>query len=395
MALPFAYHWRNLFVRKTTTMLTILVVAAVIGTFAWMFSFTIALQDTLSVAGDPAKLIVVRRGCDSESQSAIPIPDFNKLFQLSEVERDPATGNPLISPETLIQVRIPRKSDHGKTSAGIAVRGGLETARLVHRNVKLAQGRWFEPGGREIVVGQAAARQFSGLEIGQAVELGFGGDRSYTIVGHFTADGGPLESEIWGYLPSLLNAYNRSLYSSASIRLRPGADPKSVIDQIEGPAIQMRAMTEADYWSSQSGRIKGYLQVARVLVGVMFFAAVLAVAITMFSAVAGRAREIGMLRTLGFSRFAILGGFMLEAVLLCVLGGMVGCIACAGWLALFGNTKDMYGSSTFTTLAFNIRLTPMTVLGSLGCVALVGVIGAFAPAWRASRVHVIDVLRAA
>jgi putative ABC transport system permease protein len=394
MALPFAYHWRNLFVRKTTTLLTILVVAAVIGTFAWMFSFTIALRDTLSVAGDREKLVVLRRGSNSESQSAIAIPDFNRLSQLTEVARDPATGNPLISPETMIQVRVPRKSDGGKSAAGVAVRGGLEIARQVHRNVKLERGRWFESGGREIVVGQAAARQFAGLEIGQTIDLGFGGDRSYTIVGHFSADGGPLESEIWGYLPSLLNAYNRSLYSSANLRLLPGTDPKAVIAQIEGPAIQLSAMTEADYWAGQSSRISGYLQVAYVLVGVMFLAAIFAVAITMFSSVAGRAREIGMLRTLGFSRFAILGGFMLEAVMLCVLGGLVGCAACAGWLALFGGTKDMYGASTFTALAFNIRLTPVTVFGSLGCVALVGLIGAFAPAWRASKLHVINVLRA-
>ncbi|HVP11281.1 MAG TPA: ABC transporter permease [Phycisphaerae bacterium] len=395
MALPLAYHWRNLFVRKTTTVLTILVVAAVIGTFSWMFSFAIALQDTLSVAGDRQKLIVLRRGCESETQSAIPIPDFNKLYQLSEVERDPANGNPLISPETLIQVRIPRKSDNGKTSTSVAVRGSLEIARQVHRNVRLQQGRWFDPAAREIVVGAAAARQFTGLAVGQAVELGFGGDRTYTIVGLFTADGGPLESEIWGYLPSLLNAYNRSLYSSASLRLKPGTDPRAVIAQIEGPAIQLTSMTEDDYWVRQSSRIGGYLRVAYALVGVMFVAAIFAVAITMFSAVAGRAREIGMLRTLGFSRFAILGGFMLEAVMLCVIGGLVGCTACAAWLALFGGAKDMYGTSTFTTLAFNIRLTPETVAGSLGCVALVGVIGAFAPAWRASKLRVINVLRAA
>lgn len=393
MALPLTYHWRNLFVRKTTTLLTILVVAAVIGTFAWMFSFTLALRDTLSVAGDTHKLMVMRRGSTSETQSAISMPEFNKLYQLNGIDRDQATGQLLVSPESLVQVGLPRKSDGGRTRANVAVRGTLEVARQVHRNVKLQQGRWFEQGAREVVVGQAAARQFAGLEIGRTIELGFGGDRAYTIVGHFTADGGPLESELWGYLPSLLNAYNRSMYSSASLRVAPGVDSQQVIAQIEGPAVQLSAMTEAAYWTEQSKRIGDYLAVAYVLVGVMFAAAVFAVAITMFSAVSGRIREIGMLKTVGFSRFAILGGFLLEAVVLCVIGAALGCAACAGWLAVFGGAKDMYGSTTFTTLAFDIRLRVATILGSLGCVVFVGLVGAFAPAWRAARLHVVDVLR--
>lgn len=395
MALPFAYHWRNLFVRKTTTVLTVCVVAAVVATFAWMFSFAVALGDTLAVAGDPLKLIVLRGGSTSESQSAIAIPDFNKLSQLTEAAVDERSGRPLVSPESLVQVSLPRKSDGGRTTANVAVRGVLDVALQVHSTVKITTGRWFDSGVREIVVGEAAARQFSGLEVGEVLELGFGGDRAYTIVGRFSATGGPLESEVWGYLPSLLNAYNRTMYSSAAVRLRPGSDARAVIAQIEGPAIQFGAMTEAAYWEEQSKRITGYLMVAYVLVSVMFVAAVFAVAITMFSSVAGRVREIGMLRTLGFSRTAILGGFMLEAVMLCVVGAAVGCAACAGWLAVFGGTKDMYGTSTFTTLAFDIHLRPVTVIGSLGCVAMVGLVGAFAPAWRASRLHVIEVLREA
>jgi putative ABC transport system permease protein len=369
MALPFAYHWRNLFVRKTTTALTVLVVAAVIGTFSWMFSFTLALRGTLSVAGDPRKLMVLRGGSTAEAQSAIAIPDFNKLSQLTDIAVDEQTGRPLLSPESLVQVSLRRKSDGGKTTANIAVRGVLDVARQVHQTVKITSGRWFDSGAREIVVGEAAARQFAGLEIGEGLELGFGGDRK------------------------LLNAYNRTLYSSAGLRLREEADPRAVIAQIEGPAIQLTAMTEAGYWTEQTGRINGYLVVAYVLAAVMFLAAIFAVAITMFSAVAGRTREIGMLRTLGFSSPAIVGGFMLEAVLLCVIGGAAGCAACAAWLAIVGGTKDMYGTSTFSTLAFDIRLTPLAVAGSFGCVALVGLIGALGPAWRASRLHVISVLR--
>ena len=113
----------------------------------------------------------------------------------------------------------------------------------------------------------------------------------------------------------------------------------------------------------------------------------------MFSAVAGRTREIGMLRTLGFSRVHILGGFVLESLLLCAIGAGLGCVACALWLAVVGGGKDMFGASTFTTLAFNIRLTPLTILGALCAVAVVGTMGAFFPAWRASRLKIVAVLR--
>lgn len=401
MALPISYHWRNLFVRKTTTILTVLVVTAVIATFAWMFSFTLALDESLSVAGDPEKLIVLRAGSDSETQSALPIPDFNRLAQLRDVARHPDTGEALISPEVTVQVRLPRKSDAGRTAANVAVRGVLNVAFDVHRNVRIAEGRTFDTGAREVIVGLAASRQFTGLEIGDLLELGFGGDRGYTIVGHFSADGGPLESEVWGYLPSIKDAYNRSMYSSASLRVRPveereqDALASAAIAEIQGPAIQLSARTERNYWQSQSTRIQAYLTVAYLLLIFMSLAAVIAIAITMFSAVAGRAREIGMLRTLGFSRAHILGGFVLEALILCTIGAVLGCLVCAGWLAVFGGTKDMFGTSTFTALAFDIRLTPWTVVGSLVAVAVVGTLGALFPAWRASRLHVVDVLREA
>ena len=158
-------------------------------------------------------------------------------------------------------------------------------------------------------------------------------------MGFFTAAGGPLESEIWGYLPSLLSAHNRRMYSAAYVRLRDEADPQHTLEQIEGPAIQLTGLTETAYWNSQAGMIRVYLLIVRGLVAVMALAAVFCIANTMFSAVAGRSREVAMLRTIGFSPGQILLGFVIEAVLLALLGGLAGCAACAGWLALVGNTK--------------------------------------------------------
>ncbi len=392
MALPFSYHWRNLFVRKTTTLLTVLVVAAVVGVFTWMLGFAAALDGSLSQARDETKVLVLKRGATAETNSAIPVDDYNKLNQLTDIARDPTTNDPLISPEMMVQISRPRVRDRGKTWGNIALRGVTPMAFKVHRNVKYG-GPEFPSGTQEVIVGMSAHKQFDGLNIGETLDLGYSGNRSYTVVGYFSADGGPAESEVWGYLPSLMNAYNRTMYSAASLRLKDGADPRKVIEQIEGPAIQLTAQTEAEYWRLQSASINTYLTITRALVVIMCLAAVFSIANTMFSMVAGRTQEIAMLRTIGFSRGHILTGFVLESVGLSLLGGVVGCLACIGWLQLVGNTKDMFGATTFTTLAFEIRLTPMTVVWALVSVVVVGVVGAWVPAMRAARIAVVTALR--
>ncbi len=392
MALPFTYHLRNLLVRKTTTALTVLVIAAVVGVLVWMLGFASALRHSLSQAADAVKLIVLKRGATSESNSAIPPDESNKLAQLADVERDPQSGEPLISPEMLVQVSLPRVRDRGTTFANVAVRGVTERAFQVHRSIQV-NGSLFSTGTPEVIVGATAAKQFGGLAVGQTITLGYGSDRAYRVVGTFTADGGPMESEVWGYLPSLMNAYNRSMYSSVSIRLRSGADTGKALEQIAGPAIQMSGHTERDYWYEQSKNIRLYLGISYSLVAVMCLAAVFSIANTMFAAVAGRTREIAMLRTIGFRPGQILAGFVFEAVLLALPGAALGCLACLIWLATVGNTKDMFGATTFTTLAFEITLTPLIAVTALLAVSLVGAVGAFVPAMRAARVEVVTALR--
>lgn len=394
MALPLTYHWRSLFVRKTTTLLTVLVVAAVVGVFTWMMGFDAALRTSLSTASDDHKIIALRNGATSESNSALPVDQFNRLEQLTDVERDPATGAALISPEMMVQVSLPRLNDARKTNANVAVRGVTEKAFQVHRNIKLL-GRSFSTGTPEVIVGQAAAKQFGGLEVGQTLRLGYSGDRNYTIVGHFSANGGPMESEIWGYLPSLMNSYNRTMYSSAQLRVRDAADPSATVAVIQGPSIELAAATEQDYWQQQAGNVRIFLGVIRLLVVVMCLAAAFSIANTSFSMVAGRTREIAMLRTIGYTGTGILTGFVLEAVLLAGLGGIVGCAGCAAWLSIVGRTKDMFGSSSFTTMAFEIRITPAIALWALVSVAVIGAVGAFFPAWRAKRLHIVTALRQA
>jgi putative ABC transport system permease protein len=392
MALPLSYHWRSVFVRKTTSGLTVLVIAAVVATLGWLLGFGAALRGSLAVANDEHKLLVLRRGADSETSSALPVEDFNKLTQLGAIATDPTTSEPLISGEVLVQVLLPRLRDGGKTTANVAVRGVSEQAFRVHRAMHL-EGQSFSTGGQEVIVGVKAASQFAGLKIGDLLRLGYSGQRDYKVVGYFTAAGGPLESEVWGYRPSIMSAYNRAAFSSASVLLRDDADPRQAIEQVEGPAIGLSAKTEPEYWAAQTKNIYAYIGIVSGLVIIMALAAVLCVANTMFATVAGRTREIAMLRTIGFSGRQILSGFVLEAVLLGLLGGVLGCLACAAWLALVSHTKDMVGRTNFVSLAFDIRMTPLTIAVTLLAVVIVGAGGALFPAWRAGRTEVVSALR--
>lgn len=394
MALSIKYHWRNLFVRKTTTVLTILVIAAVVGVFAWMLGFRTAINASLDVAGDVQKIIVLKKGATAESNSAITSEDFNKLSQVNDAIKNPATGQALMSGEMIVQVSLPRTADNGKTFANVAVRGVTEEGFLVHKNVRLL-GKSFDVGEREVIVGLAASRQFAGLKIGDVINLGFANDRGYKVVGYFSADGGPFESEIWGYRPSLMNAYNRTAYSSVSFRVEPDVEPEKVISQIEDPAISLTAKTEKAYWAEQTELMGVYLLITSVLVGVMSLAAVFAIANTMYSVVAGRIREIAMLRTIGFTGPAIILGFMIESILLSLLGGIVGCLGCQAWLQLVGNTKDMFGKTTFTTMAFEIHLTPLIIGIAIGLVVILGALGALFPGIRAAKTEILTALREA
>ncbi len=394
MALPIKYHWRNLFVRKTTTILTILVIAAVVGVFAWMLGFRMAINSSLDVAGDTEKIIVLKPGATAESNSALTTDDHQKLSQVTDAVQNEATGQAILSAEMIVQVSLPRLADGGKTFANVAVRGVTEEGFSVHRNVKVL-GKRFSLAEREVIVGLTASKQFGGLKIGDTIDLGFAGDRGYKVVGYFSADGGPFESEIWGYRPSLMNAYNRTMFSSVSFRLKPGTDPQSVIDHIDSAAISLSAKTEKDYWAEQTELMGVYLMITGFLVVVMSLAAIFAIANTMYSVVAGRIREIAMLRTIGFTGPSIVLGFMIESVLLSLMGGIIGCLGCAAWLSLVGNTKDMFGKTTFTTMAFEIHLTPAIIAGSIGLVVVLGTLGALFPGIRAARTEILTALREA
>jgi putative ABC transport system permease protein len=395
VALPLYYNWRNVLARKLSTALTFVVVAVVVLVLALLLSFAAGIRASLAISGRPDNLIVLKPGATAESTSILRPEEISRLIQTPGLARTtaPTDGVPadvaLLSPELCVQTMLLHQGGEGK-QANVAIRGVDQVAFAVHSNVKLVEGRRFQPGTLEAVVGKAAHERYAGLQLGDEVALGRSGNRLYKIVGIFDAGGAALESEIWAARSMVADSYQRQFVSSVYIRLTSPEAAQEATTYVDGPVVQLEAKTETKYYDDLATMTRQIVLLTTILVAIMAAGAVFAVANTMYSAVDGRRREIATLRTLGFSRGAIMLAFVIESLLICVA-------ACACGLAvslLFNGTRQDYLSdATWTALAYELRVTPQIVLIALGTAVLVGVAGALAPATRAARINILQAVR--
>lgn len=390
MILPLSYNWRNLFVRKLSTGLTFLVVAVVVLVLAVLLSFAAGIRASLVATGSPLNLIVLKPGATAESTSILQPEEIARVVQTPGVARQ-AGGALMISSEVAVQSAIPRLGQRDRP-ANVAIRGVDPIAYAIHENVRLVEGRWPDAGKLEVAVGHAAQQRFAGLRLDETIELGRLGNRAYTVVGVFEAGGGALESEVWGPRPQIQDAFDREVVSSVVVRLSGPQDVTPAIEYIRSAAVQLDAKTETEYYRELTAKTTEIVTLTTVLIGIMAVGAAFAVANTMYAAVDGRRREIAMLRTIGFSRGAVVLSFMIESVLICTLACVFGLIGSA---AFNGLRQDFLSDTTWTVLAYELRLTPTIVAWSFSLSVVVGVAGAAAPALRAARLRVIDALRKA
>jgi ABC-type antimicrobial peptide transport system permease subunit len=386
--LPLTYNWRSLFARKHSTLLTFVVVTTLVFVLSVLLSFVAGLQKSLATSGWPDNLIVLAPGATAESTSLILPEEVARLSQVRGVNQD-ALGTPLISREVCVQTSIARRGS-GASLANVGVRGVDPIAFLVHREVKIVNGRGLQPGTLEVIVGKAASVRYAGLELGGEIPLGRLGNRMFTVVGVFEADGGALENEIWGVRTVLADAYDRPLVSSAHISVTPGYSVRSAIAEITGPTVNLSARTEVGYYEELLVKTREVVSLAMILVSVMTLGAVFAVANTMFAAVDGRRREVAMLRTLGFGRRSIGVAWRVEAFLICSAAGVVGLL---GSVLVSGGRQDCLSDASWTAIAYERRVTPANGAIALCISICVGALGAFAPALRAARISVVSALR--
>jgi putative ABC transport system permease protein len=385
---PVQYNVRSLLVRKVTTSATALGIALVVFVFAAALMLREGVDHALGASGRADTVVVLRKGSDNELSSAITNEALGLLKGRTGVSL--AAGGGVIG-EVVVVIAGERADDSGNIS-NVLVRGMPAEGFKFRPEATIVDGREAKPGTNEVVVGKAIAGRFKGIALGGTFELRH--NRPLQVVGVFSADGSSFESEVWGDVDVVRRALGREAgVSSARVRLSSPNDFDTYRAEVEGDKrVSVKAMREADYFKKQGESTSGFLSGLGIAFAIMFsVAAMLGAAITMNGAVANRSREIGTLRALGFSRLSILTSFMLEALLLAILGGMFGSLCV---LALSLVSFPVMNFATFSEIVIRFHATGDVFVRSLIFSGVMGLIGGLVPAIRASRVSPIEAMRA-
>lgn len=387
MAIPLAYIARNLWTRRLTTTLTAGGLALVVFVFATVLMLDAGLKKTLVSTGEHDNVVVIRKGAETEVQSAI---DRN---QASIMEMHPsvaigADGRPLASKEEVVLISLVKISSNKPSN--VVIRGVSPTGLGLRPQVKLVAGRMFKAGSSEIIVGSSVAKGFSGTQIGEHLRFA---QRDWTVVGTFDAGGSGFDSEIWGDVDQLMQSFRRTSYSSMVVRLaQTNLFDRFKADIDVDPRLADEAKREQAFYRDQSKALSTFINILGFTLSTIFsIAAMIGAMITMYASVANRVAEIGTLRALGFKRINVLAAFLVEAMLLALVGGIAG-LGCAALMqfASFSTTNFQ----TFADLSFRFILTPTIVVKTLAFSVTMGLIGGFLPAMRAARMNIVDALRA-
>jgi putative ABC transport system permease protein len=383
-AIPLFYSLRNLWVRRVTTMLTAAGMALVVFVFATSLMLDAGLKRTLVATGEPDNVIVTRKGSTTEVQSAVERGQAALVAALPEVA---VIGEPMASREIVMLISLPKRGSDKVSNAMIR---GLEPVGVgMRRKVSLVQGRMFRKGSNEIVVGRSVRAQFAGVDVGEMI--GFGG-RQWLVVGVMDGARSGFDSEIWGDVDSLMQAFRRQAYSSVVVRLTDPRAYDGLVDKLnEDVRIPLAARREADYYAEQSAGLSRFIQILGLTLAVIFsIGAVIGATITMQAAVSSRTAEIGTLRALGFQRRSILMAFLAESMGLAVLGGLAGIVLASFMQFVEFSTTNF---QSFSELAFGFELSWGIGIGSMIFAVTMGVAGGMVPAIRASQIGIVEALR--
>lgn len=388
MAIPLKYNLRNLFVRKVSTLMTIFVVCLVVTVFLFVLALWQGVSRTLSVTASTRNIITMRVGSQAEMQSVITKDAYETIRSLPGIEKSPS-GEPYVSAELISLVNLPRAD--GQTT-NVQVRGMDPIGFGMRPGVRIVDGRMFRLGTNESVVSKNLANRFSGMKIGDTIKTG---SYRWVVVGHFDASGSAYESEIWTDAKDLQGQTKRQIFSSIFVRT---SDPDAALRYIEtvkgDQRLKLEGKTEKEYYEEQM--ITGApIKILAILVGIFTaIGAAFGAMNTMYAQVAARTREIGMLRAIGFSRRAVLASFILEALLLCLIGGVIGTAAAfVLFNLLLTKPTGTMNFRTFSEVLFHFRLTPPLMIGGLVFSLAMGLLGGFFPAARAARLKIINALR--
>lgn len=388
MAIPVVYNLRSLRARWASSVVAVIGIAGTVAVFVAMLALARGFRATVVSSGLPENAIVQQGGSDSEMTSALEIDDVRVVEDAPQVAW--MGSEPLVSAEVVVIAALPMRETG--SDANVQMRGVSPRVLAVRDNVRIVQGRFFRPGLYEIVVGSNALLAYRGLDLEAKVRIGPG---TWTVVGVLDANGSAFDSEIWADA-SVLNAnYQRppGVFQSVTARLRSAEDFPAFEAALESdPRLEVQAVREPEYYESQSQIVTTLITVLGGLVAiVMGLGAILAALNTMYSAVAERSREIAVLRALGFPGGSVVLSFLIEALWIALIGGIIGCIVV---LPVNGITTGTINWQTFSHLSFAFRITPDLLGWGLAFALVMGVLGGLPPAIRAARANVAVTLRA-
>ena len=387
MAIPIVYNIRSVRARWTSTIVAVLGIAGTVGVFVAMLSLAKGFQATLVASGSPDNALIVRAGATSEMTSGVPL-DSVKIIQDEPGIARGADG-PLVTQEAVLMAPIPLISTG--TQANVELRGVSPNVLEIRKQVKIVQGRMFRGGLAEVVVGKNANTTYSGLTLGNTISLG---TQRWQVVGIFDAGGSSFDSEVWGDAHLLSQAYGRpeNNFQSVTAHLTSPDALSQLRDAVTtDPRLNVDVTREIDYYSKQSTALTTLITVLGSFVAtIMAIGAVFGALNTMYSAVADRGREIATMRALGFGGPSVVFSFLLEALLISFVGGVLGCLAV---LRLNGYTTSTINFQTFSNLAFAFKITPDLIIGGILFALAMGALGGLFPAIRAARLPVATALR--
>ncbi|MEQ8768531.1 MAG: FtsX-like permease family protein [Planctomycetota bacterium] len=387
MALPVSYNLRNLFVRRVATLMTAGGIACVVAVFIVVLALAEGFRQSVSKSGSPENAILLRDGATSELSSAIDVEAFAMIRTLPGVAQD-ADGQPLATGEVVLVINHPKLDDGEPTN--VSARGVSANVMEVRPEVEIAEGRMFSPGSSEIIVGRALSQRIQDCQLGGVIRQV---NRDWTVVGIFDAGDSAFESEIWGDVDVMRDAFKRRVYQSVTVRL----ENEGALEQIQArladdPRLKtLQAKREDAYYEEQAGPLSEFITyLGTAICIVMAVGAIVGAVNTMYAAVANRRREIGTLLAIGFGPFSVFLSFLFECLLICFVGGVLGCLL--AW-PIDGVRTGTTNWQTFSEMAFPFRVTPELMGIGILFALLMGLVGGVLPAYRAARQPVVEALR--
>jgi len=386
MALPLKYNFRNITVRKSSTLATALTIGLTVGVYLMVMALARGIDLTLQSSGEPLNLIVLREGSTAELNSDVSRENLNDLKFLDGVVRE--GDQPLAAPEAMTLIYRARKGM--SQGSNVIIRGIGPMSTKLRSGFTQVSGRMFQPGLTEAIVSRRIAERFQGLDIGDKFRVQA---TDFTVVGLFDAGGKAFESEIWVDVNALATATKRDSFTSVLLRVKDQSTLAALAKRIsEDQRLHLKAVAERTFYEDQQGIASGILKGLAVFISfIMAVGAGFAGMNTMYAAVARRTREIGTLRVLGFGRLSIMVAFVLESLVIAIIGAGIGILLALPLNFVSTGTSNF---ATFSEIAFNFRVTPDLMLSALIFGIGIGFLGSLLPSIRASRFKIVDALRA-